>query len=62
MTKKKKIKSKIKPRIVESEPITLSKVIHKNIQATTVHKRKLSMYSWMRKKLTNLMEKILWQK
>ena len=58
---KKKNKTK-KPRVIVSEPITLSKVIHKNVQTNTVPKRKLSMFKWVRKKLNNLMERILWQK
>jgi len=58
---KKKNKTK-KPRVIVSEPITLSKVIHKNVQTNTVPKRKHKKYIKEKKKKNNLIERILWQK
>ena len=56
--------NKDKVRFVESEPITLRKVIRKHIDDATIHKPKPTLFMSIRKlinKFINLMEK-LWQK
>ena len=56
--------NKDKVRIVESDPITLRKVIRKHIDDATIRKPKPTLFMSIRKlinKFINLMEK-LWQK